>query len=260
MHLLLTNDDGYQADGLAALWAAAAPLGRITVVAPRDGQSGRGHRVTTTGPITVEFIDDSRLGRTYVCDGTPADCVRLALTELVTGSVDWVLAGINHGANLGMDVYYSGTIAAAREAAILGCRTVALSQFIDPLEAAIDWEQAGALVGAVLRGLLKQTGPAPPIWNLNLPRSLAAAPCVHVVPLSADPLPVRFERLNSPDRGPIAYRYCGVYTSRPTTPGTDVATVFANDIALTPMTLEGTEPSALAGGARDGEEPIKPPS
>lgn len=259
MHLLLTNDDGYQADGLAALWAAAAPWGRITVVAPRDGQSGQGHSVTTTGPITVELIDDPRLGPTYVCDGTPADCVRLALTELVTSPIDWVLAGINHGANLGMDVYYSGTIAAVREAAILGCRAVALSQFIDPAMTT-DWEQAARLAGPVLGQLLGRSGAAPPIWNLNLPRSSAAAPRVHVVPLSADPLPVRFERSDADDHGPVEYRYCGVYTRRQATPGTDVATVFDNDIAVTPMTLEGTEPSGLAGGAADGKRRIKPPS
>jgi 5'-nucleotidase len=245
MHLLLTNDDGYQAEGLAALRAAAEPLGRVTVVAPRCGQSGQGHTVTIAGPITLEAIDHPPLGQTYVCDGTPADCVRLAVTELADGPVDWVLAGINHGANLGMDVYYSGTLAAVREAALLGCRAVALSQFVDPLAAAIDWDQAVKLAGEVLRGLLEQAGPAPPIWNVNLPRPTAAAPRARVVPLSADPLPVRFERLDSSDQESMAYRYCGVYTSRQATPGTDVATVFNNDIALTPIALEGTQQAAL---------------
>ena len=245
MHLLLTNDDGYQADGLAALRAAARPFGPVTVVAPRDPQSGKSHQVTTRAPITVELIDDARLGPTYVCDGTPADCVRLAVTELAENPIDWVLAGINQGANLGMDVYYSGTLAAVREANLLGHRAAALSQFIDP-DVTTDWERAAGFAGLVLRRLFERIDPSTPIWNLNLPRSSATDPRVRIVPLSADPLPVQFERLGPPDPGPVSFRYCGVYTQRRATAGTDVAAVLDNDIALTPIALEGTEHSALA--------------
>src|SRR6266581_219088 len=109
MNLLLTNDDGIDAAGLAALRAAAEALGRPLVVAPAECHSGGGHCVTTHGPIHVRRRDQE----SYVIAGTPADCVRVALDRLAPG-IDLVLSGINHGGNLGADLYMSGTAAAVR--------------------------------------------------------------------------------------------------------------------------------------------------
>src|SRR5262245_45871036 len=110
MNLLLTNDDGIDAAGLAALQAAAEILGQPLVVAPAQCHSGGGHQVTTHSPIRVNRREE----RCFVIEGTPADCVRVALDRLESAT-DFVLAGINHGGNLGADLHMSGTAAAVRE-------------------------------------------------------------------------------------------------------------------------------------------------
>jgi hypothetical protein len=104
MQLVVTNDDGFDSPGIAALVDAARDFGEPIVIAPATAQSGVGHQLTVDVPIRVERAGKQR----YRVDGTPADCARLALTELAPGA-DWLLAGINHGANLGADVYTSGT-------------------------------------------------------------------------------------------------------------------------------------------------------
>jgi 5'-nucleotidase len=122
--ILLCNDDGIEAEGLAALRRAASqlfPEARIFTVAPATGMSQVGHRVTTHEPIPV-----TRLGeRDWAVTGTPADCVRVALAHLLQVRPDWVFSGINHGGNLGQDIYISGTVAAAREAARSAARLAA---------------------------------------------------------------------------------------------------------------------------------------
>ena len=112
MKIILTNDDGIEAPGLLALYEALPADYRLVVVAPENSCSGFGHQVTTHTAIAVRRIDSDRYG----VKGTPADCSRLSLKVLAPGA-DWLIAGINAGANLGSDVYNSGTVAAAREAA-----------------------------------------------------------------------------------------------------------------------------------------------
>jgi hypothetical protein len=107
MRVLVSNDDGVDAEGLAALRMAAKSIGRPFIVAPQECHSGGGHRVTTHGPIHLS----QRAEACYAIDGTPADCVRVALDRLAR-KTDWILAGINHGGNLGADLYMSGTAAA----------------------------------------------------------------------------------------------------------------------------------------------------
>ena len=133
MLLILTNDDGIEAPGLAALTASVAAMGQPLVVAPAEPQSGIGHRVTVRSALTLYQENSDR----YRVEGTPADCARVAL-KLVAPNADWLIAGINPGANLGSDIYNSGTVAAAREAAILGYRAIAVSQYIAP-DVTVDW-------------------------------------------------------------------------------------------------------------------------
>ena len=111
MKLIVTNDDGIDAEGLQTLVHLASRWGEVVVVAPAEPQSGIGHQLTTDRPIRVDKLTEER----YRVWGTPADCSRLALNCLASDG-DWVLSGINHGGNLGVDVYESGTVAAAREA------------------------------------------------------------------------------------------------------------------------------------------------
>jgi len=134
--LILTNDDGIEAPGLNALENALGSLGELVVVAPEYSQSEIGHQVTTKAPIRVRQISLSRYG----VSGTPADCARIALT-VFHPDADWLIAGINRGGNLGADIYMSGTVAAAREAALLGIKAIAISHYVaDNRE--VDWALA----------------------------------------------------------------------------------------------------------------------
>ena len=123
MRLLLSNDDGYRAPGLAALAEALRPLGDITIVAPERNRSGASNSLTLDRPLRASQVAENY----YAVDGTPADCVYLAMTTLLKQPPDLVLSGINAGENLGDDVLYSGTVAAAMEACLLGTPAIALS-------------------------------------------------------------------------------------------------------------------------------------
>src|SRR6478735_8754743 len=123
MRLLCTNDDGILAYGLECLVRAAAPLGEITVVAPDREQSATSHSLTLHHPLRPVKRGDRR----YQVDGTPTDCVMLAVEALMEQKPDWVLSGINHGQNMGEDVLYSGTVAAAMEGVSIGIPSIAIS-------------------------------------------------------------------------------------------------------------------------------------
>src|SRR5262245_31164807 len=163
MKLLITNDDGIDAPGLQALWAAAETLGNPVVAAPLEALSGCSHQVTTNGPIRVE----QRKPDCYAVAGTPADCVRVALHHLVPDTA-WVLSGINAGGNLGADVWHSGTVAAVREAVLHGWPGIALSQY-RKRGLPVDWQRATAWVAPVLRDLLARPRKHGTFWNINLP-------------------------------------------------------------------------------------------
>ncbi|MBC7817459.1 MAG: 5'/3'-nucleotidase SurE, partial [Planctomycetaceae bacterium] len=122
MKFLLTNDDGIDAPGLRLLAEIAREFGEVIVVAPDGVRSGCGHQVTNDRPLALTNV---RPGE-FACDGTPADCARLGLKH-IAADVDWVLSGVNDGGNLGIDVYMSGTVAAVREAVLLGKPGIALS-------------------------------------------------------------------------------------------------------------------------------------
>lgn len=228
MQIVATNDDGIDAAGIAALERAAGGFGAVTVVAPAAAQSGVGHQVTTEAPLRVETLGERR----YRVDGKPADCARLALTHFAAGA-DWLLAGINHGANLGSDIYTSGTVAAAREAALLGCSAIAVSQYVGRGRE-IDWDLTGDRLVPVLRLLLARGLAAGRFWSVNLPHP------AH----DAVELPIVFCRLDTRPHG-VRYRregdvfvYAGDYHDRPRQNGRDVDVCMGGRIAVTEVTLE----------------------
>ncbi len=163
MRILVTNDDGYLAAGLRTLARAAAAMGDVRIVAPDREQSATSHSLTMHHPLRVRAARDGVL----VVDGTPTDCVVLAVGELLGDKPDLVLSGVNHGPNLGDDVLYSGTVAAAMEATILGIPAVAVSY------AGRDGESIEAWEGVVARILDRVVGrrdfPADTLLNVNLP-------------------------------------------------------------------------------------------
>ncbi|MFN0055091.1 MAG: 5'/3'-nucleotidase SurE [Planctomycetales bacterium] len=228
LSLLLTNDDGVQAAGLEALRQAAAAIGTPLIVASDECHSGGGHRVTTHGPLRLARRDES----CYITDGTPADCVRLALAR-ISPATDWVLAGINHGGNLGADVYMSGTVAAVREGVLHGRPGIAVSHYhrkgIDPL----DWPRATRWLTPLLRALVGRPWEPGTFWNINLPHLAGGAsePEVVFCPVDPSPLPVSFE-----ERDELLY-YNGNYHQRPRTPGSDVDHCFQGRITVSLVRL-----------------------
>lgn len=164
MRILLTNDDGIFAPGLAALYRRLTTLGKVTVVAPAESRSGAGHSITFFEPLACNKVDIEGLFCGYSVKGSPADCVKLAHMQLHDEPVDLVVAGINQGANVGINVYYSGTVAAAMEAAFLKIPSVAMSL---AWEEHMDFDEAAEYALAVLQRLLPLRGGD--AINVNIP-------------------------------------------------------------------------------------------
>lgn len=227
MKIVLTNDDGIDAPGLQVAFKCLQNLGGILVVAPEQGQSGVGHRITTKTAIVVNKVAVNR----FSVQGTPADCTRIALKSIARDT-DWVIAGINPGANLGSDVYNSGTVAAAREAAILGCRAIAISQYV-ARNRQIDWEVTGYHAEPVLRKLLNQALDNGCFWNVNLPHPLTfeSKPGHRFCDLDTHPHKYSYRKEGN------AYLYEGTIHERPRDSGKDVAVCFGGQISITRMSL-----------------------
>jgi 5'-nucleotidase len=163
MRILVTNDDGYLAGGIQTLALAADKLGEVSVVAPDREQSATSHSLTLHYPLRVRRASET----VQVVDGTPTDCVMLAIGELLDERPDFVLSGINHGANLGDDVLYSGTVAAAMEATILGIPAIALSHTGKDHDHLADWAD---VLSALLQQLMTRGDfPKETLLNVNLP-------------------------------------------------------------------------------------------
>ena len=225
LRILVTNDDGWDAPGLAALKSLAARLGDVCVLAPREPHSYAGHRVTTQDPLVLMETAPQE----YTLSGTPADCVRVGLTSLAL-DIDWVMAGINRGGNLGADLFTSATVAAAREAALLGKRAIAISQYIRK-DLALDWNWSRETALPVIEELMAQHGLARGCWNVNLPHVENGSPALVRCEPDNLPLDVRFVR----DRE--KFRFCGSYQARPRTPGRDVDLCFQGAITVSYLPL-----------------------
>ena len=230
MKFLLTNDDGYDAPGLTTLTRMSERLGATVVAAPDAPQSGIGHQVTAYDPIRVDQEAENR----YRVHGTPADCSRLGLTHFVPDA-DWVIAGINNGGNLGADVYISGTVAAAREAALLGYRAMAFSHYI-ARGRSVDWALTERRMMPILEMLLDHELLPKHFWNINFPHpphehpSLGHAFC----DVDAGPLSVDYEHNGS------HYIYTGNYHERPRQEGRDVDVCFGGKVAISMIPLDIT--------------------
>jgi 5'-nucleotidase len=232
LKIVLTNDDGIDAAGLQMLYQCVRNSGQVFIVAPDRPRSGIGHRVTTRSPLRAEQLDDGK----YSVDGTPADCVRLALKKLAPDA-DWLIAGINPGANLGTDVYNSGTVAAAREAAILGVRSIAISQYIAK-NREVDWDITGHHAGPILKMLMAKELAKSYFWNVNLPHPLIKDAEVPFQFCGLDTHPHKYDYLINDNE----YSYDGSIHERPRDAGTDVAVCFdQKKIAITRIAVGTTQ-------------------
>jgi 5'-nucleotidase len=165
MQILLTNDDGIFAPGLVAIYKELIKLGDVIVVAPMDSRSGTGHSVTFHEPLVCNKVEINGKFTGFSVQGSPADCVKLACMELHKNPIDLVVAGINNGANVGINVYYSGTVAAAMEAAFLKIPSVAMSLAV---EEHMDFEKAAKYCIKILKQLIPVR--AGDVININIPQ------------------------------------------------------------------------------------------
>lgn len=227
MKIILTNDDGIDAAGLAALERAATGLGDLVVIAPIAENSNCGHRVTTHAELRVEQRGPAR----FAIHGTPADCVRLALHHLANDA-GAVLSGINHGGNLGADAWISGTVAAAREAVLHGRRGIAVSQY-RRRGLAVDWDTAAEWLRPMLMQMLTSAPTPGRLLNINLPHLDVGSPPPPAVrcPLDPSPLPLAYTAQGD------AWLYSGNYHQRQRVPGSDVDVCFSGSIAISELPL-----------------------
>ncbi|MEM8954311.1 MAG: 5'/3'-nucleotidase SurE [Verrucomicrobiota bacterium] len=222
--ILLTNDDGVGAPGLELCRDFLAGQGEdVVVVAPAVCMSQCGHSVTTGRPLRVSELGNGR----YSVEGTPADCVRVALVELLGGEEpEWVVSGLNHGANLGVDLYISGTVAAAREAVLHGVPAVAWSQYHRDGEGPERAWQARQLA-RVWEWHSGEELDAGAFWNVNLPHvDGEAEPVIVACEPSRKPLPLSFARYGG------YYHYSGKFHEREGEAGSDVARCFDGAISV----------------------------
>ena len=229
MTFLLTNDDGIEAAGLAALQTAAHSLGsRVIVVAPAVEQSMCGHRVTTHTPLKVEERGTDR----WAVHGTPADCVRVALFGLNL-KPDWVLSGINHGGNMGQDLYISGTVAAVREATYHGVKAMAFSHYIvSGID--FDWARIARWTSQMMKRLLAQTLPLDHFWNTNYPHLSPGdfdLPEVRRTQPARSPLNVDFHREGE------HLQYTARYAERQQDSGSDVEACFGGSVSVSAVSI-----------------------
>jgi len=238
MRILLSNDDGYRAAGLKALYDALLPFARITVVAPERNCSGASNSLTLENPIRAEQAENGFIR----VDGTPTDCVHLAITGLLEQEPDMVIAGINAGANLGDDVLYSGTVAAATEGRFLGLPAIALSMASHEPR----YYQTGARVAAMLvKRLLVSPLSPDSIINVNIPDlPFESLKGFQVTRLGhrhkAEPV-VR----DTDPRGRTIYWVGPAGLEQDAGPGTDFNAVREGFVSLTPLQVDLTRHNAL---------------
>jgi 5'-nucleotidase len=162
--ILLTNDDGFFSPGITSLAAALAPLGEVVIVAPQTEASAVGHALTLRRPLRLELVSPN----TYAVDGTPTDCVNIAIDEVLKQKPSLVVSGINRGFNIGDDVTYSGTVAGALEGALLGYQSIAVSMQFTRGE--WDFGPAAAIATSLAAALLERPLPPRTFLNVNVPQ------------------------------------------------------------------------------------------
>lgn len=248
MQILLTNDDGVAAPGIRALHKELQKLGGVTVIAPALEQSGVGHSITLLNPLVVKPVDGEdgqSLG--YSVEGSPADCVKLAILELMDGPPDLIVSGINAGANAGINVLYSGTVAAAIEGAFFHVTSIAVS-----LELAehFDYPHAAKHAARVIQKILANKPTPGSLFNVNLPAHARGEPKgVKVVPMAVGRHGETFERRTDP-RGRTYYWLTYAPPYHLEGPETDVSALAEGYIAVTPLHFDLTRHDRLADVGR----------
>jgi 5'-nucleotidase len=235
-NILLTNDDGYQAEGLRAVAKALADFATVHIVAPSKEQSGTAQSLTLRQPIVCNHIAE----REWAIDGTPADCVIVALHKLLPEKPDLLISGINHGGNLGENAYYSGTVGAAREGALHHIPSIAVSLCAKKENA--KFENSARVARAAAEIVLKEGLPDQVLLNVNVPE-----PWKGEVKFTRQSRKITRNQL-SEGKDPRGRCYFWLFEQKidkDVEPDTDYAAIFSGAVSITPLHLDATHTRSL---------------
>lgn len=244
MRILITNDDGIDSPGIGALVDALHDEHELTIVAPSGNRSGVSHAITSDEAITMERRHEYAV-TAYACSGTPADCVFLGATEL-TPRPELVVSGINHGPNLADDVNYSGTVAGAVEASLLGIPALAVSLAANFEDGSRHWKSAADIVRRCVGRMSEHLDGATVYWNLNVPNlPIESIAGIAVTRLGRKRVCGRI--VGQEHNGETRYyrAWESPFETDRQTLGTDIGAVYAGYASLTPLLLDRTAESAL---------------
>jgi 5'-nucleotidase len=242
VQILLTNDDGIYAPGLAAMERALSRLGDVAVVAPSTEQSGVGHSITFLTPLVVKEIFDGKRRRGWAVEGSPADSVKIGIAEFCPRRPDLVVSGINGGLNAGINVLYSGTVAAAIEGAFFGLTSVAVS--LEWHEQA-QFDKAADIALWVIEKILAHQK-QPQLYNLNIPTAALDSDKIHlkVVPMGIQQYGEKYEKRTDP-RGRSYFWAAGGPPQGVSDQETDLMALEKGFVTLTPLQFDMTRQSML---------------
>ncbi len=238
--ILVSNDDGVQADGLAALRRALAEIGEVTVVAPNRQRSAASHSLTVDVPLRATYLEDNVVS----VDGTPTDCVLLALKSLLPKPPDILVSGVNRGPNVGDDVTYSGTVAAAMEATLLGIPSIAVS-LGHSAGGTFDYVPAAAIARDIAKLVLERGLPDDTLLNVNVPNLPAEEiKGIRIAKLGKQTYEDSIIEKTDP-RGRRYYWIGGYISTARTESDTDIAAVADGFVSVTPIDLDLTDYDAM---------------
>jgi 5'-nucleotidase len=246
VRILLTNDDGVYAPGLRALRTELKKLGEVIVVAPAAEQSAVGHSITLLTPLLIQEVqDDDKKFIGWAVEGRPADCVKLALLELLTEMPDLIVSGLNAGSNAGINVLYSGTCAAAIEGAFFRRTSIAVSQeYLKPKP--LDFQRGAALARGVIEQILAHHPADGSLFNVNIPNfDQGPVRGIRVVPQNVVPYREMFDRRVDPRGRVYFWTKPGMICPEPM-PDTDVTVLGEGYITVTPLQFNLTRQDILA--------------
>ncbi|NLE37906.1 MAG: 5'/3'-nucleotidase SurE [Pirellulaceae bacterium] len=264
MLILLTNDDGIHAPGLAAMERQLRQMGEVHVVAPATEQSGVAHSITYLTPLIIKDVYHGQTRWGSAVEGRPADCVKIAVDKLLPRAPDLVVSGINGGLNAGINVLYSGTVAAAIEGAFCGVTSVAVSLEFDEQA---PFDRAARLARIIIEQILSRKDNGPKLYNLNMPlAALKGTPEVHAVPMDVTSYRDSYEERQDP----WGRDYYWATFSQPANSGTetDLTVLGRGQVSLTPLAFDLTARDTLrqmndwrfATESFTAEEPSSPES
>ncbi|MFL5895198.1 MAG: 5'/3'-nucleotidase SurE [Thermoleophilaceae bacterium] len=265
MKVLLTNDDGIQAAGLHALRRSLLEIPGIelAVIAPDSNRSATARSITTRRPLWVEEVEFGDGTSGFATDGTPVDCVRFATLGLIEFQPELIVSGINHGSNLGDDITYSGTVAAALEGVVLGIPAIAVSQQAERAglsyhhEGSFDFDTVAAFTARIVEELADFPMPEETLININCPAGEVKA--AQVTRLGKRRYNDTLELEETDERGRRRYRIYGMEPGYEHDPGTDLTAVYEGYISLTPIHFDLTDASGVEALAKfDFERLLKP--